>query len=122
DEERAQRRIERWRKVAIHACEQCGRNTLPTVGPVVSLDAALRESRGLGLVLHPQAGAGLRSIGKERDITLLVGPEGGLSRGEVQAALEKGFRGLRLGPRILRTETAAVAALAAIQTLWGDLA
>jgi hypothetical protein len=73
------------------------------------------------LVLDPQATKGLASILRGEEITLLIGPEGGLSEAELGLAQQAGFTGVRLGPRILRTETAAVAALTAIQALWGDL-
>jgi 16S rRNA (uracil1498-N3)-methyltransferase len=124
-DERARRRVEHWQNLVIAACEQCGRNRVPRVAPVLTfgeyaaqLGAAEGESR---LLLSPLAPASLRSRGKPAGrIVLMAGPEGGLAPGEAQTALARGFEAVRLGPRILRTETAAVAALAALQALWGD--
>lgn len=122
DETRAQRRLEHWRRIVIGACEQCGRNRLPEVEAPQSLESWLQERPpGMCLVLDPDAGQGLASLAPPAALTLLAGPEGGLAQAEVCMALERGWQALRLGPRILRTETAAVAALAACQALWGDL-
>jgi 16S rRNA (uracil1498-N3)-methyltransferase len=107
----------------IGACEQCGRNRLPEMGEPLPLADWLARSiePGLRLLLDPQAGQGLRGLEPPAgSITLLIGPEGGLSPAEVGGARSVGFAGIRLGPRILRTETAGVAALAAVQALWGD--
>ncbi|HWA13253.1 MAG TPA: 16S rRNA (uracil(1498)-N(3))-methyltransferase [Burkholderiales bacterium] len=124
-DERAQRRVEHWQNLVIAACEQCGRNRVPRVAPVLDfgeyagqLGPAEGESR---LLLSPQAAASLRSRDRPAGrIVLMAGPEGGLAPGETQTALARGFEAVRLGPRVLRTETAAVAALAALQALWGD--
>lgn len=120
--ERLARREARWRAVISSACEQCGRNTLPELLPAVRLHDAWEQSpNGLRLMLDPQGEASLGSLQPTDSVTLLVGPEGGLSQIEIEAAAVSGFLGLRLGPRILRTETAGIAALAALQTLAGDL-
>lgn len=125
DGERAARRLEHWRGVVASACEQCGRAVVPAVAAPVALSAALAtlESRGVRLVLDPQGEHALRTLAAPTDgAVLAVGPEGGwspLDRGQLQAA---GFAGLRLGPRILRTETAGLAAIAALQSHFGDLA
>lgn len=122
--ERADRRREHWLAVAASACEQCGRNRLPLIGEPLTLAAALNASTdALRWLLEPDAGATLREVLVEgsRDITLLIGPEGGLEPQEQQLALQAGFRALRFGPRILRTETAALATIAALQCLAGDL-
>lgn len=122
DGERATKRQRRWRQVAIGACEQCGRNTVPTVHEPSPLEAWLERdaAHGMRLYMDPE-GQALEPIDQPSDaITLLVGPEGGLAPGEIDQLRENGFRGVRLGPRILRTETAAIAMLAALQTLWGD--
>lgn len=122
--ERLTKRVQHWQAVAASACEQCGRNRVPPVLVPVSLSSWLAESaHGIRLVLNPLAPATLTTLSKPCDylITLLIGPEGGLSDAEVKHAQQSGFEGIRLGPRILRTETAAVAALSALQMLWGDL-
>jgi 16S rRNA (uracil1498-N3)-methyltransferase len=125
DAARAAKRIAHWRSVAIAACEQCGRNRVPEIAPVSTLTGWLGSAvspASLRLTLSPHAPARLAAL--ERDdmaqIILLVGPEGGLAPREEDDALTAGFIAVRLGPRVLRTETAAVAALAALQTLWGD--
>lgn len=122
--ERLARKIQHWRGIVIGACEQCGRNRLPELREPLPLGDALAqqpEAAGLKLLLDPQAGRGLRGWpSPTAAITLLIGAEGGLSPAEVAKAQAAGFVGLRLGPRILRTETAGLAALAAIQALWGD--
>ncbi|ROR34169.1 16S rRNA (uracil(1498)-N(3))-methyltransferase [Inmirania thermothiophila] len=123
DGARARRRLEHWRAVAVAACEQCGRTRLPAVEPprtfrdwIASADAPLR------LLLDPEAEEGLpRHPSSPAAVDLLVGPEGGLAPGERTAALAAGFRPVRLGPRVLRTETAAVVALALVQHRYGDL-
>ncbi|HXH03820.1 MAG TPA: 16S rRNA (uracil(1498)-N(3))-methyltransferase [Candidatus Competibacteraceae bacterium] len=124
DDERWERRRRHWQGVVVGACEQCGRNRLPALYPLRSLGEWLATPPpGLGLMLDPLAEHGLRDLPPPagRMIMLLVGPEGGLSETEIAAARIAGFRGLRLGPRVMRTETAGVAALAALQALWGDL-
>ena len=123
--ERAERRVAHWQSVTAAACEQCGRNQLPPVLPVQALMKWLGElapSAGTRVLLSPHATATrLRDRARpEGRITLLVGPEGGWNAEETRAALTAGFMPLALGPRVLRTETAAVAALAAMQALWGD--
>jgi len=126
-DERAQRRVEHWQNLVVSACEQCGRNRVPRVAPVLDFGewaAQLVQPLPDGearLLLSPQAPVSLRQLGSVPSrLTLLAGPEGGLAPGELLVAESRGFRPVRLGPRILRTETAAVAALAAIQALWGD--
>lgn len=124
DEAALRRRVEHWRSVAVAACEQCGRNRLPQVDSVTALeDACASGSDELKLVLVPQAPATLRMLSDGlRGVVMLVGPEGGLSGREQLLAQRHGFQACRLGPRILRTETAPLAALAALQALAGDLA
>jgi len=125
---------ERWQAVAVSACEQSGRNRVPPVHPIMGLEAACTSlapaAGGLRLMLVPDApetlaGACAGADGDEwgtRTVHLLVGPEGGLSGREVLLAQRAGYVACRLGPRVLRTETAPLAALAALQTLAGDLA
>lgn len=121
--ERMERKIEHWQAIVIGACEQSGRNRVPVVHPPQALtDWITTCSSGLRLVLSPTATATLHDLAKPNaPLSLLLGPEGGLTDLEIGAAIKSGFSGIRLGPRVLRTETAAVATLSAIQTLWGDL-
>ena len=122
-EARGEKRLARWRDMVIAACEQSGATTIPELAPPLALEAAWNAVRGAPLVLDPEGGAHFVSIGGHPgpEITLLSGPEGGLAPEEVAAAQAHGFRSLRMGPRILRAETAAIAAIAVAQALWGDL-
>ena len=125
DEASLRRRVEHWRSVAVAACEQCGRNRLPQIETIMPLDEACGSGadEALKLVLVPQAPATLKMLSTApRPAVLLVGPEGGLSGREQLLAQRHGFQACRLGPRILRTETAPLAAQAALQALAGDLA
>lgn len=125
DESRAAKRLEHWRSVVASACEQCGRSVVPTVDPPRALATALAAlpAGGTRLLLDPEGRHALRTLQpSEGGAMLAVGPEGGwspLDRAQLEAA---GFEGLRLGPRILRTETAGLAAIAALQAGFGDLA
>ncbi|MDM9649921.1 16S rRNA (uracil(1498)-N(3))-methyltransferase [Pseudomonas wenzhouensis] len=120
-DERADKRMAHWRQVAISACEQCGRSVLPLIHAPLELEAWLQQIEAdLKLVLHPVA-APLQSHDKPNSLAFLVGPEGGLSEAEVDQAKAVGFHAARLGPRVLRTETAPVVALSVAQQLWGDL-
>jgi len=121
--ERRERRHEHWWKIIVGACEQCGRNRLPALAPLQELATVLESaSDGLRLVLDPVGASAVEALPRTHAVTLLVGPEGGLDETELKQARAAGFVGLRLGPRILRTETAAVVALSVLQTRWGDLA
>lgn len=123
--ERALRRVEHWRGVVAAACEQCGRNRLPDVAVPESLEHWLAHSSSPAarrLLLAPSAAKSLAAVPcPGRSIELLVGAEGGFAPEETKLAALTGFLPVRFGPRILRTETAGLAALAAIQFLWGDL-
>ena len=121
--ERAERRLQHWRQVVVAACEQCGRNRVPAVAPVLPIFRYLEqpEKDKTLLMLTPDAGMPLKQVPRTTAAVLLVGAEGGLAPGECQAAEASGFRAVSLGPRILRTETAPLAALAVLQALWGDL-
>lgn len=111
--ERAQKKQAHWQGVAVAACEQSGRNRVPLVHPVQPLSAWLAARTQPGLVLSPRAGARpLAPAGGGSEFTLLSGPEGGLSPAEEQDAIARGWQPVQLGPRILRAETAPVAALA----------
>ena len=119
-DERADKRLAHWRQVAISACEQCGRSVLPVIhSPMLLADWLKQTSADLKLVLHPVAEP-LTSHVRPETLAFLIGPEGGLSDAEVEQAKAAGFHAARLGPRVLRTETAPVVALAVAQQLWGD--
>jgi len=120
---RADKRQAHWQQVAISACEQCGRNRIPEVQPLIPLMAFLSEPRPAAhrWVLLPEAEKSLRELPRpEQPVEILVGPEGGFSEIEATRAQAANFLPIRLGPRVLRTETAAPAMLAAVQALWGD--
>lgn len=121
NDERSDKRMAHWQQIIISACEQCGRSVLPVLNPprqladwLTSLDDPLR------LVLHPDSPAALQQHPRPESLALLIGPEGGLSESEVQLARQHAFHATRLGPRVLRTETAPVVALSVAQLLWGD--
>jgi 16S rRNA (uracil1498-N3)-methyltransferase len=120
--EREVRRLEHWRNVLIAACEQCGRNRVPEIAAVTGLADFLNVPGGEStrLLLAPDASRGLKSLQPARAVTLLVGPEGGFAPEERLHAEAAGFLPIRFGPRVLRTETAPLAAIAAMQALWGD--
>jgi 16S rRNA (uracil1498-N3)-methyltransferase len=123
-EKRRNQRHQHWQQVAISACEQSGRCRVPTIDPIRSFNQVLNAEEitaEMRLVLDPQGAVSLRSLMPPlRNILLLIGPEGGLTAEEILAAQQSGFISIRLGPRILRTETAPLAVLAALQALWGD--
>lgn len=120
--ERELRKQRHWQQVAIAACEQCGRNRLPTLHEPRPLDQWLGSTGGeRRFVLHHRSGATLSGGASATSVCLLVGPEGGLTEAEIARALDAGFEALALGPRVLRTETAPVAALAILQARWGDM-
>ncbi|MDB5971323.1 MAG: rRNA ((1498)-N(3))-methyltransferase [Hydrocarboniphaga sp.] len=123
DAERWDKKIEHWQGVVIAACEQSGRTRLPRLLPVLKLQAWLDQPLDVGikLTLAPTAKAALRELPRQTSACLLIGPEGGLSDAEIAVSEIRGFSPVRLGPRVLRTETAGVAALSALQALWGDL-
>lgn len=130
DAKQAQSKQRHWRAVAVAACEQCGRNAVPEIATPATLAAILSslEPGATRLVLSPAGGLRVGDLKTVRDpesagaaLIVLIGPEGGLSEPEQQAAIDAGFRALNLGPRVLRTETAAIAALAALQQHLGDM-
>lgn len=125
DAERWEKKLEHWRGVIISACEQSGRTAVPELLAVQPLPGWLDcfSAVGTGLTLDPDGPHGLREMpAPAGPVTLLVGPEGGLSPDEIERSRNAGFIGIRMGPRVLRTETAGVAALAALQAYWGDWA
>jgi 16S rRNA (uracil1498-N3)-methyltransferase len=120
--ERAAKRVAHWQGVVASACEQCGRNQVPLVAPLEKLENWLARPAGgvLRLMLAPDAGQTLADIEPAGAVQLLIGAEGGLDPQEMIAAQQAGFQAVRLGPRVMRTETAGLAVLAALQALWGD--
>ena len=122
--QQAERKLTHWRAIAIAACEQSGRNRLPNVAPPLSLADWLRSGAdrdGGRLLLSPAATARIDALPRSAtSVTVLIGPEGGLTNAEQEAAVAAGFLPVRLGPRVLRTETAAIAALALLQRAFGD--
>ena len=122
--ERLDKKLEQWQKIAISACEQCGRNRIPEIRPAMELAAWLAEpTEELKLNLHPRAPYSINTLPEpSHGIRLLIGPEGGLSAAEIELAREHGFADMLLGPRVLRTETAGLTAITALQCRFGDLA
>ncbi len=124
DAERGARRLEHWRRVVISACEQCGRARLPAVEPTVELPAfaeSAARSRAQRFLLDPDAPGSFAIADANRPIVIAIGPEGGFGDRDLATLRAAGFTGVRLGPRVLRTETAGLAALVALQTIAGDL-
>lgn len=122
DDTRWEKKQAHWQAVIIAACEQCGRNRLPQLDPPLAFDAALAaETAALRLLFDPEAGRGFADLPPPASVALLVGPEGGFSAAENQRAVQAGFTALRIGPRLLRMETAAATVVAAVQTRWGDM-
>ncbi|MDT3668773.1 MAG: 16S rRNA (uracil(1498)-N(3))-methyltransferase [Aromatoleum sp.] len=120
--ERATKRVEHWRQVAIAACEQSGRNRVPAIEPIVGLREYLaRDGNARRLVLSPVGGVRVATLSRpDAALHLLIGPEGGWSDEEFALCQRAGCTAIGLGPRVLRAETAGLAAVAALQTLWGD--
>jgi len=122
--ERTAKRLEHWQQVAISACEQCGRNILPQIHAPLDIMVWLQQMQKLPdakFILLPQGAALLHAQTKpQARVVLLIGAEGGFTQAESDTALRCGFTSIRMGARVLRTETAAIAGLAALQTLWGD--
>ena len=124
DGQQAAKKHRHWQAIVAGACEQCGRSVLPDVRPPLDLPRFLAEvpREGQRLVLSPTGPGSLAGLpGMAARVELLIGPEGGLDDAELAAAERAGFAPVRLGPRVLRTETAGIAALAVLQALWGDL-
>jgi 16S rRNA (uracil1498-N3)-methyltransferase len=116
-------RVAHWRRIAIAACEQCGRNRIPAIDAPIPLAAWLdeRDRRRAGIVLAPGTGATIASLTRSDAMDVLVGPEGGFDATELAAATLAGLTAVSLGPRVLKAETAAIAALSALQATFGDL-
>ncbi|MFY7697994.1 MAG: 16S rRNA (uracil(1498)-N(3))-methyltransferase [Legionella sp.] len=123
DCERLEKKRLQWQAIAIAACEQSGRNCVPEILAPMSIDDYLRQcSQRLKFILYPGASKSWRDYPvEEQELALLIGPEGGLTGAEIDTAMSRQFLPLSLGPRILRTETAAIAALALFQAVSGNL-
>ncbi len=122
DGNRLQKKLAHWQGVLISACEQCGRNTVPELAAPLSYTQWLEAPQaGTRLILDPLAERGLAGLARPEALSITIGPEGGFSPKEREQASAAGLIGVAMGPRILRAETAALTALAAVQTLWGDL-
>ncbi|MBW0147288.1 16S rRNA (uracil(1498)-N(3))-methyltransferase [Marinobacter arenosus] len=121
--DREDKRLRHWQSVAVSAAEQCGRARVPDILPVMTVPQWLEHSRDcdIRLVLHHRTEQSLTTMAKPGRIALMIGPEGGLTADEIALAENDGFLPVALGPRVLRTETAPVAAMALCQWLWGDL-
>ncbi|MEH4692405.1 16S rRNA (uracil(1498)-N(3))-methyltransferase [Atlantibacter hermannii] len=123
DAERLNKKIQQWQKIAIAACEQCGRNQVPEIRPAMDLaDWCAEPEAGLKLNLHPRASQSINTLPLPVErVRLLIGPEGGLSREEIAMTAQHQFTDILLGPRVLRTETTALTAITALQVRFGDL-
>jgi len=125
NDDRLQKRVDHWTKVMISAGEQSGRCILPTINPPQLLHDWFRslekENNRLRLICDPCASNKISTLRKSLSVSLCIGPEGGLTNDEIKQAIQSGFSSITLGPRILRTETAAITALSVLQALWGDL-
>jgi len=121
--DRLEKKIQHWQSIAISACEQSGRNIVPKINEPCSLKNALQlNSDNLKLMLEPSSNTSLNTLTPNNNLfSLYIGPEGGFSDNEIALAKQNSLLGVTLGPRILRTETAALSAITAIQLLWGDL-
>ncbi|MCP5276182.1 MAG: 16S rRNA (uracil(1498)-N(3))-methyltransferase [Burkholderiales bacterium] len=127
-EDRAKKRLQHWQRVIISACEQCGRNFIPPIAPLISLTDWISRKKNktsdhLSIMLSATGKESLKNLPRplsETHFTLVVGPEGGLTSEEEMILQQANFQPIRIGKRILRTETAALATIAAMQILWGD--
>ncbi|PWI32126.1 16S rRNA (uracil(1498)-N(3))-methyltransferase [Vibrio albus] len=123
DPKRFEKKLHQWQKIAIAACEQCGRNVVPQVRPLMKLeDWCAEKDDALKLNLHPRAHYSINTLPEPlTKVRLLIGPEGGLSVEEIAMTENYKFAETLLGPRVLRTETAALTAITALQVRFGDL-
>lgn len=123
DAERLNKKLLQWRKIAVAACEQCGRNVVPEIHPAMSLEEwCAQQDESLKLNLHPRASASINTLPQPVErVRLLIGPEGGLTADEIAMTARHQFTDILLGPRVLRTETTALTAITALQVRFGDL-
>lgn len=122
-QERFEKKIEQWQKIVVSACEQSGRSFVPKVNPVTALsDWSNKPFDGTSINLHPNAEIGFKQLSiSNNQVRLLIGPEGGLSDNEITQSRIQGFTDILMGSRVLRTETASLAAISMLQALYGDL-
>ncbi len=122
DEERAEKRLDHWQKIIISACEQSGRNKIPRIyAPCEISDWIAQRNESYRLICHPGLLSNNNVTAAINSVAVLIGSEGGFTEAEVADAMAHDFKSLALGPRVLRTETAAVAALTKLQISWGDM-
>ena len=119
-DEKVQKKIDHWQKIANHACEQSGRSVIVSLSNPLSLEELLEETNHNGFVLHHRAQIGLSQLKETSKATILIGPEGGLTEKEVSDSEVAGYQSILIGKRVLRTETASLAAIANMQLLWGS--
>ncbi|MDC3250479.1 16S rRNA (uracil(1498)-N(3))-methyltransferase [Candidatus Pseudothioglobus singularis] len=119
-DEKVQKKIDHWQKIANHACEQSGRSVIVSLSNPRSLEELLDETIHDGFVLHHRAQIGLSQLKETSKATILIGPEGGLTEKEVSDSEVAGYQSILIGKRVLRTETASLAAIANMQLLWGS--
>jgi len=121
--ERAEKKLNHWQQIVISACEQSGRCVIPEIKPAINFTQAIQSIKSCQkLILDPESNNSMGSLTRpEKDICILIGPEGGFTQEEIKLATDCGFTPVSLGPRILRTETAGPACIAITQSLWGDL-
>ena len=119
-DEKVQKKIDNWQKIANHACEQSGRSVIVDVSHPASLEELLEVTNHNGFVLHHRATLGLSQVKVTSKATILIGPEGGLTEKEVNDSEVAGYQSIIIGKRVLRTETASLAAIANMQLLWGS--
>ncbi len=121
DEKRTAKKLVHWQKIAVSACEQSGRSDMVCINAPLSFAAWLKQADKNTVILDPGANQTLNQLTIIRHISLMIGPEGGFSPEEVTQAKQQGITSVLLGPRVLRSETAGLAALTLVQSLWGDL-
>ena len=119
-DEKVQKKIDHWQKIANHACEQSGRSVIVSLSNPLSLEELLEETNHNGFVLHHRAQISLSQLKEASKATILIGPEGGLTEKEVSDSEVAGYQSILIGKRVLRTETASLAAIANMQLLWGS--
>jgi 16S rRNA (uracil1498-N3)-methyltransferase len=124
-DDRLDKKNESFKRIIISACEQCGRTIIPKLNPIIDMSDFLNNHspnlNGHKLILDPFCDTHIKNLQPSNDYTLLIGPEGGLSDEEIKQAQDKGFTSVLLGPRILRTETAALVAMSILQSSFGDI-
>lgn len=121
DKKRELKRHTHWQGIIQSACEQCGQNTLPQLGEVQTIAEWLSSSDNPGIIFEPAARLSLKELDIHNKLRIIIGPEGGFTEAELEQVKQHNFKCVRLGPRVLRAETAAITAISSLQLLWGDL-